>query len=358
MKQNLPKLLISKKYKYHQKSHIHLNREQKLIRNGIQKKINSGVYKLEETSCLCGTKDDVIISETDRYGLNLKTVICKNCGLLRTNPRLDKNSLTEFYINEYRDLYMESKEVTEGYFKNMISRGREVIELIRRCCAGIEFKGMDVLDIGCSAGGILVPFLEAGATVKGYDYDRRYLDYGNSRNPALNLCFGGLEDLKAEDKKYDLIIINHVLEHLSSPEATLEQVKGNLKPDGILYIGLPGLKNPAYYYSSSKSFLGSLHIGHLYHFTSASLLRLMKGFEPLYIDEEIKAVFRMAGGKDAAYGALLPEYDETLAFIRQYENDFMWKLRRLKIILTDLPYFLRLVLPEPVIRFIKVILGR
>ena len=88
----------------------------------------------------------------------------------------------------------------------------------------------------------MVPFLEAGATVKGYDYDRRYLDYGNSRNPALNLCFGGLEDLKAEDKKYDLIIINHVLEHLSSPEATLEQVKGNLKPDGILYIGLPGLK--------------------------------------------------------------------------------------------------------------------
>ena len=105
--------------------------------------------------------------------------------------------------------------------------------------------------------------------------------------------------------------------------------------------------------------MGSLHIGHLYHFSSSSLLRLIKGFEPLYIDEEIKAVFKMTETKDASdQRASLSEYDETLAFIRQYENSFIWKLRRLKIILTDLPYFLKLVLPEPVIRFLKAILLR
>lgn len=97
MKQNPEKLLISKKYKYHQKSHIYLNRAQKLIRDGIQKKIEDGIYKLEETNCLCGAKNDVVIAETDRYGLSLDTVICRICGLLRTDPRLDKNSLTEFY---------------------------------------------------------------------------------------------------------------------------------------------------------------------------------------------------------------------------------------------------------------------
>ena len=95
-----------------------MNREgKKLVRRWNAKKIDGGIYRLEETNCLCGSKGEVIISETDRYGLSLNTVICKKCGLLRTNPRLDKNSLTEFYIKEYRDLYMESKEVEEGYFK-------------------------------------------------------------------------------------------------------------------------------------------------------------------------------------------------------------------------------------------------
>ena len=167
MEKDFQRQYISEKFKNHRKSHIKIYEVQKLTRDRLQKKIDDGIYKLEETNCLCGAKDDVIISETDRYGLPLNTVICRKCGLLRTNPRMDKNSLTEFYINEYRDMYMESMEVTEGYFKNMTTRGREIIDLIRRCCKGIEFKDMDGIELGCSAGGILVPFWEAGATVKG-----------------------------------------------------------------------------------------------------------------------------------------------------------------------------------------------
>lgn len=355
MEQDFKKLFVSEKYKYQQRSHIKLNREQKLVRNGIQKKIDGGIYRLEETNCLCGSKGEVIISETDRYGLSLNTVICKKCGLLRTNPRLDKNSLTEFYIKEYRDLYMESKEVEEGYFKNMIVRGREIIDLIRRYCKGIEFKNMDVLEIGCSAGGILIPFLEAGATVKGYDYDQRYLDYGHRFNQGLNLCFGGFENLETENKRYDLIIINHVLEHLLNPETALGLIKGNLKENGILYIGVPGLKNPEYYYSPTKSFMGSLHIGHIFHFTEASLIRLLKTFEVLYIDSKIRAIFKNNNKGPDLNLKLESEFSSNLEFIKKYEKSLTWKIKRLKIILENLSFFLRLILPLPVFNFLQTI---
>lgn len=335
-------------FRYTGRAHIRLAKRQKAVRDVLIGKLSQGIYRLEEVKCLCGMMDDLIISETDRYGLPLKTVICRGCGLLRSNPRLDKNSLTEFYINEYRDLYMESKEVEEGYFQNMIVRGREIIGLIRKYCNGIEFNNMDVLEIGCSASGILLPFLEAGATVKGYDYDQRYLDYGNNFNSSLNLCFGGLETLEAKNKKYDLIIVNHVLEHLSKPETGLDAIKRNLKENGILYIGVPGLRNPAYYYSSVISFLGSLHIGHLFHFTELSLIRLLKNFETIYTNDKICAIFRYNNKKADLNLRLESEFYPNIEFIKKYERSLTWKIRRLRIIMKNLPYYLKLGLPSPV----------
>lgn len=345
--------IVKPLFKYTKKAHVKLNKIQKATRDKVQHKIDNGTYKLEDVPCLCGTRDDVIIAETDRHGLHLNTVICKNCGLLRTNPRLDKNSLSEFYKKEYRDLYMESKEVEEGYFKNMIVRGREILDLFKVHCKGIDFKGMGVLEIGCSAGGILVPFLEAGATVKGYDYDWRYLDYGNNYNPALNLCFGGLENLENEGEKYNLIIANHVLEHLPDPQYAVNLIKGSLITNGILCIGVPGLKNPAYYFSPTKSFRGSLHIGHLFHFTRQSLMMVTRGFSVIYINDEIRAIFRKE--KTASEDVITSEYSSNLEFIEKYEKSLRYKIKRLKIILKDYPFLLRIFLPQPVFNVLKTV---
>lgn len=342
------------KFKYTKKVHLKLTKEQILIRNRIQEKIDKAIYKLKYVPCLCGEKDNVVISETDRYGLKLNTVICKKCGLLRTNPRLDKDSLSEFYKKEYRDLYMESKNVEEEYFKNMVQRGREILGLIKKYCKETEFSDTRVIEIGCSAGGILVPFLETGAIVKGYDYDQRYLDYGNKHNPDMNLCFGGLESLESEGKKYDLIIINHVLEHLSDPKEAINLIKKSLKESGLLYIGVPGLKNPEYYYSPTKSFLGSLHIGHLFHFSRLSLIRLLKDFELLYIDDEIRAVCRLKNGLSNSDENLISEYNANLEFIEKYEKSFGWKFKRMKNILKN-PHLIKLILPPSVIKLIQVI---
>ncbi len=319
-------------------SHVKLNSKQTSVRNKIQDKIDNGIYKLEETPCLCGEQDDSIISETDRYGLSLNTVICKRCGLLRTNPRLDSKSLEEFYKKEYRDLYMGPEYGNMNtYLTNMIERGREIIDLIKKQLQ-LELRGLEVLEIGCSVGGILVPFLEASVSVKGFDYDRRYLDYGNKHNSLLNLQLGGIENLKDEVKKYDLILINHVLEHLLDPIYAIQLIKKSLKTNGTLYVSVPGFKNPKYYFSPTKSFLGSLHIAHLYHFTKISLIRLLNEFEVIYIDNEIRSIFCVnSKGKTHLKENMVSEYNDNVAFLKSYEKSFGRKIWRLKTFLKNLP---------------------
>jgi len=311
--------------------HIALTSRQMEVIAGLKDKIDQGIYKLEGVVCICaGSGRDRVIARTDRYGLKINTVICLDCGLVRTNPRLNEESLNGFYKQEYRDLYMGPEyRGNDSYFQGMIRRGIYVLELIRRLNPGLDFKGKEVLEIGCSMGGILVPFLKSGAKVKGYDYDQRYLDYGKKRFPGLDLESGGIDKLKENPKQYDIIILNHVLEHLAQPLAAVNYLEKSLMPSGILYISVPGIRNPEYYFSATKSFIGALHVAHLYHFSPVTLRNLFKGFSPVYIDNRIEALFKSSDSSTKhSSKALRDDFKELERFIRSYELSWNWKLFR------------------------------
>lgn len=324
--------IISDLFEYLGESHVFLNEKQSTARDKVKNKIINGTYRKEYRNCLCGGSDSVIIAKTDRYGLPFDTVICVKCGLIRTNPRLDKASLIEFYRLEYRDLYMGSEYGSmKNYFDGMVLRGEEFLNLLRKYRTDIKINRLDVLEIGCSAGGILVPFLESGARVRGYDYDQRYLDYGKQRVPNLDLCCGDIENLKGENKQYDMIIFNHVLEHLSNPIEVVQLLKEKLREDGILYVAVPGLTNPEYFFSSTKSFLGALHIAHLFCFSQQTLINTLEGFSPIFIDTKICAIFCHDTEGQAAGRAHIKknEYLATINFIKRYEHNYIWRFKRL-----------------------------
>jgi len=81
--------MLSKRFKYNGKSVLKLNEKQIRIKDQIEKKIEKGIYSFEEVPCcVCGGKNFEILSEKDRYGLYVPVVICKDCGLIQTNPRM------------------------------------------------------------------------------------------------------------------------------------------------------------------------------------------------------------------------------------------------------------------------------
>ncbi|MBA3481416.1 MAG: methyltransferase, partial [Pirellulales bacterium] len=49
----------------------------------FERRIASSQVHLVDERCPCGAADDTVVSEIDRYGLPLTTVLCAACGCLR-----------------------------------------------------------------------------------------------------------------------------------------------------------------------------------------------------------------------------------------------------------------------------------
>lgn len=309
------------------KAHLPLSYAQARLRDAIQRKIDGGTYKLEDYRCLCSCDEDVIIAETDRYGLSLNTVICRACGIVRINPRLDQNALKEFYYNEYHDLYFNTEASgIPAHFQAQRTSGLYIKDFIKSHYKDFKLEGAAVLDIGCSAGGILEPFLKSGAIVRGYDYNDSYLEYGRSVDKRLDLRLGGIDDIRNIRDRFDLIIMNHVLEHMHDPKEAIQAAGKLLKDEGMLYLSVPSVKNTQYYNSPTGSYLGSLHIAHLYYFSRNSLLSIMDNFEPIFIDDKVRGIFRRSPGKKAA--PFPDEHDKNISFILWRENSLRGALSR------------------------------
>jgi hypothetical protein len=77
-----------------------------------------------------------------------------------------------------------------------------------------------------------------------------------------------LEEVAALGDRFDLIIVNHVLEHVRNPVLFLRDLLPLLNSNGTIYVDVP---DAAQYKS-----LESLHIAHLYHFTIKTLEAALK----------------------------------------------------------------------------------
>jgi len=88
------------------------------------------------------------------------------------------------------------------------------------------------------------------------------------------------------DKKYDCIIINHVLEHIYDLDDFLNKIKLNLIDNGIVYIEIPN----AEYYEEFNNFgpLQEINLEHINYFSKLSLSKLMvkHNFIPLKINDD------------------------------------------------------------------------
>ena len=116
--------MLSKGFKYDGKPSISLNKLQIGMKRQIERKIEEGVYSFEEVPCcVCGGRNFEILSEKDRYGLYVRVVICKDCGLIQTNSRMTQESYNQFYKLEYWKFYTGDKTPPDDFFKSEYKRG-------------------------------------------------------------------------------------------------------------------------------------------------------------------------------------------------------------------------------------------
>ena len=112
---------------------------------------------------------------------------------------------------------------------------------------GVDYRGRDVLDLGCYDGAISGGYLDAGARrVFGVDIDEPAVRLAQKNHTRENLEFrvGSTTELPLEDASIDTIFCYDVFEHVECPAPILEQCHRVLKPGGKMLIGTWGWYHP------------------------------------------------------------------------------------------------------------------
>jgi SAM-dependent methyltransferase len=171
---------------------------------------------------LCSGTDEVTYLEARGY----RIAQCRNCGLWFVNPQPTVEELRQFYAT-----YDDGEQWRKG--EEHFNRGvRKAIK--RRKPSGA------VLDIGCGSGNFLRCMKEAGFSVVGIEPSERGSQFAREEH-SIEIHHGMIEDyLKAHGaRKFDVITLLNVLEHLTHPAQTLLQLRQILASDGVLALVVP-----------------------------------------------------------------------------------------------------------------------
>ncbi len=263
----------------------------------VKSKLDSGEYSLQSSPCPCGATgaDDLIISEIERYGLPLTSVLCTNCGTVRTDPYLSDESLADFYTHIYRKMYGYDVDNQSGIRDDYIASQSGYAKRLLNLAGDILTPESFICEIGCGGGGGVKYFQDQGYNAIGCDYDVAALEAGREQG-VENLYFGDLSSLKEHlgEVKFDLIYLHHVFEHLSDPVEFLKVSQKYLTSKGRIILIVPDISridqfgHPA----AIGNLLMYLHIAHKYNFTLEGLQQLAHragcNCVPLEPDQSIK----------------------------------------------------------------------
>ncbi len=100
-------------------------------------------------------------------------------------------------------------------------------------------KNLDILDLGCGGGLICEPLRRLGSNITGIDFVKDNIKIAKNHAKISNLdikyIFQDLSEIKLK-KKYDVILLLEVIEHLEDWEEILKKTKNSLKPNGLIII--------------------------------------------------------------------------------------------------------------------------
>ena len=203
-----------------------------------------------------------LVSETDRRGKPLRTVICMETGLVRHDPVPNDAELAQFYSADYRITY-------KGAAK---PRRRQILRNFRRVSAHLRTHGdvldapTNVLDVGAGSGEFLFMMQRLGKSAKGIEPNAAYAAYCREEL-GLDVQTALLTPDLFAPGQFDFIRMNHVLEHLNDPIKYLAHVALWLAPQGLLYVEVPNIE----VYCRRRSHGRIFHYAHIYNFNPWTL---------------------------------------------------------------------------------------
>ena len=234
-----------------------------------------------ETACpLCGSPLSTPFARGRdyEYGTSDQTfsfVTCANCTHVYLNPRPSDATLHLAYPSDYYTLsgrHTSARSRLIARFKSLVVNGR--LRFFRQLLAGRT----SVLEVGCGDGSLLVDLKRKNPGIELTGLDMTLPKGAAARCLALGITVRevAVEQADLGREKFDLIIMNQVIEHVADPVAVMNKLAEALKPGGYVSIETP---DPGGYDRRlfGKSFWGGYYFPrHLHLFGCRNLRRLVE----------------------------------------------------------------------------------
>jgi 2-polyprenyl-3-methyl-5-hydroxy-6-metoxy-1,4-benzoquinol methylase len=186
---------------------------------------------------LCGSRDVEQVCSFDRYGQDLRTVVCRRCGLVWTDPRPSATAVRDYYVHHYR-LELRGTRQPRSHLvyraaNGAIARYRKLQPILK--------PGARVLDLGAGSGEFVYVLRAAGYDASGIEPDGGYAHFASQ---ALNVpvTHGFYQDVHVPEASQDVVTMFHVAEHLESPFDAITRARQWLAPGGRLLIEVPNVE--------------------------------------------------------------------------------------------------------------------
>ncbi len=202
---------------------------------------------------LCGSKYyEKLYKVKDR-----QLVKCKKCSLVVTEGDFS------FQYRKYHG--DEAYKVFGGLFKNIYQKRVNMILSFKK-------KPGKILDIGASTGTMLQIFKDNGWEVWGVEPSK---SAELAKAKGIKIFQTTFEKANLPKNYFDVVILNHTLEHMDNPVSILKKVKRLLKKGAIVFIDVPNIG------SLSARILGKrwpfiLPEEHIFHFTPQTLRKVLQ----------------------------------------------------------------------------------
>lgn len=190
---------------------------------------------------------------------------CYNCTFTRTV----RKGFIEFNDSQYEE---DRHAIAQFRDKRNIYQpaAKTLMDIITKQLP--NYKGKTLLDVGCGLGWLLAEATKKGLIAEGIDSSRPFIKIGR-KLLKVNSKAVSLEKLSSS-KKYDVIVLQHVIEHVSDLNLFLRLLRKRLNRDGLLVIACPN-KGSLLYKVYKDSWYALAPGQHLWHFTAKTLAFLL-----------------------------------------------------------------------------------